>query len=393
MTLYCGFDPSAPSLTAGHLLQMVTLSRFQKAGHRVIAVAGGGTGLIGDPSGRDTERPLLSTDEIASNVDAIEDQLKRFIELDGENGMLLDNSGWLSDLSYIDVLRDAGKHFSVNAMVSREAIKARLDRREQGITYTEFSYVILQAFDFLHLFDHYDCKLQIGGNDQWGNITAGVELVRKARGENAYALTSPLILVGGKKMSKSEGTAIWLDPELSSPYSFYQYWINASDDQVGDLLRYFTWLSLDEIDQLVSETQSSPGERAAHKRLAWEMTASVHGSPAAEAAKKASEALFTGELASLDEESFVAAVSDAPRTTISRDRFEEATISELMEEVGLSPSRSAARRDIDSGGAYMNDERVSDADLGVSRKPLLHGRYLLLRKGKKNYHLVEVAPD
>ena len=394
LAIYVGFDPTAPSLTTGHLLQMIRLRWLQMAGHRPIAVAGGGTGLIGDPSGRDTERELLSQEQVARNVDSIRGQLGGILDFEpgDTQALLVNNADWLTKLNLTDFLRDVGKHFSVNSMISKEAVKTRLTEREQGISFTEFSYLLLQAFDFLHLFDTHGCRMQIGGSDQWGNITAGVELIRRVRGETAYGLTSPLIEHEGRKMSKSEGTAIWLSPEMTSPYEFYQYWINTPDSQVSQFLRFFTFLERQRIEELEEQQARDPAKREAQRALAWEVTALVHGDAEAARAKAASEALFGEEIASLDESSLLEVMGEAPTSEVPRDRFlDGVALLELLAETGLAPSKSAARTDISSGGAYVNNRRETDPDHRVSAAELLHGKYLILRKGRKTYHLVRAV--
>lgn len=389
LAIYCGFDPTASSLTTGHLLQMLTLSRLQRAGHRAIAVAGGGTGLIGDPSGRETERPLLSDDELAANVENIRKQLEGFIDLSGDRGQLVNNADWLRGLKLTDFLREIGKHFSVNMMISKESVRARLESREQGISFTEFSYMLLQAYDFLHLFDNHGCRMQIGGSDQWGNITAGVELIRRVRGETAYGLTTPLIVLGeGRKMSKSEGTAVWLDPNLTSPYHFYQYWINTADADVEMFLKFYTFLEEGMIDDLASSAKNDPSGREAQRRLAWEITGLVHGEAEAEGARRAAEALFAEDISDLDEKTLLEVLEEAPATTLPVARLGQVRLADLMAEIGLVPSKGAARTDISSGGAYLNNRRETDPERTIERSDLLHGRHLLLRRGKKNYHLV-----
>ncbi|MBW3590107.1 MAG: tyrosine--tRNA ligase [Actinobacteria bacterium] len=394
LVVYAGFDPSAPSLTAAHLIQIIRLRWLQMTGHRPIAVAGGGTGLIGDPSGRDTERELLSQEQVAGNVESIRGQLSAILDFEpgDTQALLVNNADWLTKLNLTDFLRDVGKHFSVNSMISKEAVKTRLTEREQGISYTEFSYLLLQAFDFLHLFDAHGCRMQIGGSDQWGNITAGVELIRRVRGETAYGLTSPLIEHEGRKMSKSEGTAVWLAPEMTSPYEFYQYWINTPDSQVSQFLRFFTFLERQRIEELEEQQARDPAKREAQRALAWEVTALVHGDAEAARAKAASEALFGEEIAGLDEPTLLEVMGKAPTSEMPRDRLQKGVaLLELLAETGLSPSKSAARTDISSGGAYINNRRETDPDHRVGTDDLLHGKYLILRKGRKTYHLVRAV--
>lgn len=394
LVVYAGFDPTAPSLTAAHLIQIIRLRWLQMAGHRPIAVAGGGTGLIGDPSGRDTERELLSQEQVAGNVESIRGQLSGILDFEpGETqALLVNNADWLTKLNLTDFLRDVGKHFSVNSMISKEAVKTRLTEREQGITFTEFSYLLLQAFDFLHLFDAHGCRMQIGGSDQWGNITAGVELIRRVRGETAYGLTCPLIEHEGRKMSKSEGTAVWLAPDMTSPYEFYQYWINTPDSQISQFLRFFTFLERQRIEELEEQQAKDPAKREAQRALAWEVTALVHGDAEAARAKAASEALFGEEIAGLDESTLLEVMGKAPTSEVPRDRLRKGVaLLELLAETGLAPSKSAARTDISSGGAYINNRRETDPDHRVGTDDLLHGKYLILRRGRKTYHLVRAV--
>lgn len=392
--VYCGFDATAPSLTTGHLLQMIRLRWLQMAGHQPIAVAGGGTSLIGDPSGRDTERELMSKEQVEANVEAIRGQLELVLDFGpGESGaMLVNNADWLTGLTLTDFLRDIGKHFSVNAMISKEAVRARLTEREQGISFTEFSYLLLQAYDFVHLFDNYGCNLQIGGSDQWGNITAGVDLIRRMRGETAFGLTCPLIEYEGRKMSKSEGNAVWLSPGRTSSYEFYQYWINTADSQTVQFLRFYTFLPRQRIEELEERLRTDPSAREAQKALAWEVTALVHGEAEAGKARAASEALFGEEISSLDESTLLEVMSEAPSSEMSRKLLDGGRpLVDLFVETGLVVSKSAARTDVTSGGAYLNNRRVSDVDYRVQAEDLLHGRYFVLRKGKKSYHLVKVV--
>lgn len=390
--LYAGFDPTGPSLHTGHLLQMLTLRRFQLAGHRPIAVAGGGTGMIGDPSGRETERMLLSPDEIGAHTEKIKKQLEPFIDFSpGEaQATLVNNADWLSDLNLIEFLRDIGKHFSLNMMIGKESVKARLEEREQGISYTEFSYMLLQSYDFLHLFDDYGCRLQTGGSDQWGNITAGIELIRRKRSETAYGLTTTLIVLpSGKKMSKSEGTAEWISAELTTPYRFFQYWINTEDREVGTFLRYYTFLSKDEIEDLEASAREHPERREAQRRLAREVTTLVHGAEEASRAEQAASALFGKEIRELDEKNLLEVFSEAPSFKVPRTNLGKASLIELVVELApIFPSRGAARTDITAGGLYLNNERETDEQRRIDVGDLLHDRYLLIRRGKRSHYLI-----
>ena len=392
LTIYCGFDPTAASLTVGHLLQMLRMRRFQLAGHRPIVVAGGGTGLIGDPSGKESERPMLSRDEIGANIEGFRKQMEGLLDFSvGESqAMLLNNADWLVGIDLIDFLRDVGKHFSVNMMIAKESVKARLNEREQGISYTEFSYMLLQSYDFLWLYDNYGCRIQTSGSDQWGNITAGIELIRKTRGAETYGLTSPLItLPDGKAMSKTAGNAIWLDPKLTSPYQFYQYWFNSSDAQVGQLLRFFTFLDQATIKELEDKVQTEPATRSAQKALAREVTTLVHGEAEAVNAERASRALFGSEIAELDEGTLLEVLSEAPATKLSRTELEQGKpLVDLLVEAKMSNSKAAARTDIGGGGIYLNNVRSEDVEKRLGRQDLLHDRYVVIRRGKRTYHLI-----
>lgn len=393
ITVYAGFDPTGPSLTAGNLLQMIKLRWLQMAGHRPIAITGGGTGLIGDPSGKDEERPLAAKEEVDRRVSAHREEISKVLDFSPgpSQALLLNNADWLVPLKLVDFLRDIGKHFTVNWMMQKDSVRARLEDRKQGLSFTEFSFMLLQAYDFLYLFDNYECRLQIGGSDQWGNITAGIELIRRMRGATAYGLTSPLIEHGGRIMSKSSGTAVNLSPEATSPYRFYQHWLNVSDDDVVSYLKLFTFLPRKEIEALAEAVKASAPLRDAQKVLAWEVTRLVHGEAEAKAAKRASEALFGEGIWDLDEKTLLEVLEEAPTSALSRGRLEQVQLTELLAEVGLAPSKSAARADISSGGAYLNNRRETDPERVINRSDLLHGRYLLLRRGKKTYHLVRFA--
>ncbi|MGH8981850.1 MAG: tyrosine--tRNA ligase [Acidimicrobiales bacterium] len=392
LTLYIGFDASSASLHVGSLLQLALLRRFQLAGHRPIALAGGGTGMIGDPGGKSEERNLLTPEQLEANLEGIRPQLARFIDL--SDGLVLDNSTWLVQLSVIDFLRDVGKHFTVNQMVAKESVKSRFERPGQGISYTEFSYMLLQAYDFHRLSEDYGCELQVGGSDQWGNITTGVELVRRASGRPAYGLTTPLVTKSdGTKMGKTESGAVFLDAERTSPYRLYQYLLQAEDDRVGAYLRYLTFLSHEEIAELDRETAERPQHRAAQRALAREVCVLVHGRDATLEAEKASAALFGEEIGSLDERMLLDVVSEAPSTTVSRQEVLAGTLSlvDAMATSGLVSSKAEARRTISQGGAYVNNRRVDDAERKLGPTDLLHDRYVVLRKGRRDYHLLVAA--
>ncbi len=390
VTLYCGFDPTADSLHIGHLLPLLGLQRFQQAGHRPIALAGGATGLIGDPSGKTVERTLNSKELVDSYLVNIKEQLSRFLDFNSKNNpaMLLNNYDWISQINVIEYLRDVGKHFSVNSMLSKDSVKTRIENKEVGISYTEFSYMILQSYDYYHLSKHYDCKLQIGGSDQWGNITSGIELIRRTMQKPAFALTFPLITTSeGKKFGKTEAGAIWLDRNKTSPYQFYQFWINVSDQDVIPFIKYFTFLKRDTIDMLDQSARNQPEKREAQQRLAIEMTTMVHGEDEAIQAKKIATALFKGELTSLTEGQLKDALSGVPATSIDYDKLNAFSLLDLIVETKLAPSRSRARNDIESGAIYLNDGRQTDPNLMISTVDKLFNKYLVIRKGKKNYHL------
>jgi tyrosyl-tRNA synthetase len=391
--LYAGFDATADSLHVGHLVGVIGLQRFQRAGHRPLALVGGGTTLIGDPSGKEAERPLLSVEDIDANVEGIRRQLERFVDFGPgpAGGLLVNNADWLRNLGLTAFLRDVGKHFTVNAMIAKEAVRARLEQREQGISYTEFSYMLLQAYDFLHLHDSHGCRLQIGGSDQWGNITAGIDLVRRLRGGETYGLTWPLVTkADGTKFGKSESGAVWLDPARTSPYQFFQFWVRTDDRDVVRHLRLLTPLGREEIAALEAEVTEHPERRRAQEVLAFELTAAVHGREEAEAASRAAQALYRGELAALDERTLLDVFAEAPSTALPRTELEGGGVPvlDLLVRSQLAPSRSAARATVEGGGAYVNDRRVPDLDHRVGEADLLAGSYVVLRKGRKSYHLL-----
>jgi len=401
-TLYCGFDPTAPSLAAHHLISLLNLARFQKAGHKPIALVGGGTGFIGDPSGRSTERSLLTPEQLAHNVSVYQQQMSKFLDFSGNfAAQIQNNADWLCKLSMIDYLRDVGKHFTVNVMLEKESVRARLEDRAQGISYTEFSYMLLQAYDFYHLFKHAGCRLQIGGSDQFGNITAGIELIRRKRPENepleshhAFGLTTVLITDSqGQKIGKTTGGALWLDPKMTPPYDFYQYWINVGDADGVNYLRYFTDLGREEIEGLEAAHGKDPGQRLAQKKLAAWMTEKVHGVTEREKAEKTARDLFTKPLKELDEAALLNLVKEAPSSTLAKSRLEGEgllVLDLLVEAPKLWPSKGEAKRSIQGGGANLNNEKITDMGKKVAGADLLHGKYLVLRKGQKNYHLIRV---
>lgn len=386
ISLYCGFDPTGSSLHAGHLVPLIMLKRFQRFGHRPIALAGGATGMIGDP--RDVgERSMLSEEQIAKNMQAIKDQLEAFVDFTeaGESAIpavMVNNADWTSQINVIEYLRDIGKNFSLNTMLDRDTVKRRLE--SDGISYTEFSYMLLQANDFVHLHKEYDCVLQIGGGDQWGNIVSGVDLNRRVNGARVHGLTVPLVTdAEGNKFGKSTGGGkLWLDPQLTSPYSWYQYFINAGDAVVIDYLRWFTFLTQEAIAELARKVEEEPHKREAQRVLAREMTTLVHGEQATEAVELASQALFgKAELQDLDE----ATLSSALQETEIAEVGPEATILDLLVEAGLEKSKGAARRTVGEGGAYVNNQRIEDIEWSPNSNDLLHGSWLVLRKGKKRF--------
>jgi tyrosyl-tRNA synthetase len=396
VTFYGGFDPTAPGLHIGNLVLLLTMRRFQLAGHRPIGLVGGATGLIGDPSGRSAERILNPRETVAGWVQRIQREVGQYLDFGaGPTGALMvSNLDWTAELSALDFLRDIGKHFPVNQMLAREAVKARLEAG--GITYTEFSYQILQANDYLELHRRHDCTLQLGGSDQWGNLVAGVDLIRRTEGATVHALATPLITKpDGTKYGKTGGGAIWLSPELMSPYAFYQFWLNRSDDEVPGLLKVFTFRSREEIEDLERETRDRPAARQAQRVLAEEVTALVHGQAESAKVVAASRALFgQGELAELDERTLAAALAEIPSAT-SRVPPGEAlpTAADLMAATGIVPSKSAARRAISEGGAYLNNRKVAGEEDRPDPADLLHGRFLIIRRGKRTVGGVEIVRD
>ena len=390
ITLYCGFDPTGPSLHAGHLVPLLMLRRFQQAGHNPIVLAGGATGMIGDP--RDVgERAMLADDQVAEWADRIIDQLSRFVDFDGEHAArLVNNNDWTKNLSVTQFLRDVGKHFSLNTMLARDTVKRRLDN--DGISYTEFSYMLLQANDYVQLHNTYGCSLQIGGGDQWGNIVSGVDLNRRINGATVHALTVPLVTdADGNKFGKSTGGGkLWLDPEMTSPYAWYQYFINAADADVIRYLRWFTFLTQEELAELQQAVDERPHTREAQRRLAQEMTNLVYGKDATRAVELAAQALFgRAELTELDEGTLAGALSETTIAEIGAD--DPRTIVDLLVATGLVDSKKAARRAVNEGGAYVNNQRITNDEWQPTNENLLHGRWLVLRRGKKNFAGVRVA--
>jgi tyrosyl-tRNA synthetase len=393
LTVYAGFDPSADSLGVGNMLQLCTLRRFQLAGHRPISLAGGGTGLIGDPGGKQDERTLLTREVLDRYLEGIRPQLGQFLDL--SDALLLDNSTWLSQLSTLDFLRDVGKHFTVNQMVGKESVRSRFERPDQGISYTEFSYMLLQAYDFLRLHLDHACDLQIGGSDQWGNITLGVELVRKVCGDEVWGLTTPLVLkADGTKLGKTESGNVWLSAERTSPFALYQFFLNSVDAMVGAYLRFYTFLSHEEIEALDAETADHPERRVAQRALAREVVALVHGEAEVTKCEEASAALFKEEIATLSEEMLLAVTEDAPSTEIPRQHFIEGLLLiDALERGGLAKSRGEARRTIEGRGAYVNNVQQSDVARVLGLDDLLHDRYVVVRKGARAVHVLRAAAE
>ena len=386
--VYCGFDPTADSLHIGNLVPLLALRRFQLSGHRPILLLGGATGLIGDPSGRDDERSLNHTDVVSAWVENIRRQVERMVSFSGANAAsIVNNLDWTRELDVITFLRDIGKHFSVNAMIQRESVRSRLDREGEGISYTEFSYMLLQAMDYLHLAESEGCSLQIGGSDQWGNIVSGMDLVRRKLGREAFALTLPLITkADGTKFGKTAGGAVWLDANRTSPYRFYQFWLNSADADVEHFLKVFTFIEVDEIDSLMAQFRSAPQERTAQKALAEAVTVLVHGEEALESARRISAALFSGQIGELTLIDFDQLRLDGLDCTPVKER--PAGLLALLAEAGLAPSRGQARKLVESGGVSMNGSVETDPERQLDFSDALFGRYYLLRRGKKNWHLL-----
>jgi tyrosyl-tRNA synthetase len=389
VTFYCGFDPTAPSLHIGNLVQLITMRHIQNAGNFPLPLVGGATGLIGDPRPT-SERTLNDPETVAAWVLRLRGQVERFLDFEGPHAArVVNNLDWTSGMSAISLLRDIGKYFRVNTMIAKEAVARRLNS-DAGISYTEFSYQVLQGMDYLELNRRYGCTLQTGGSDQWGNLTAGTELIRKAEGKSVHALGTPLITkADGTKFGKTEGGAIWLDAEMTSPYAFYQFWLNADDRDVANFLRIFTFRSHEEIEELERQTVEKPAARTAQRALAEDVTALVHGQEQLDRAIAASKALFgQGDLAELDSATLDAAVAELPQAQVG----ELASIVDLLAATGLVPSKSAARRAVKEGGAYLNNAKVTDEEAAPSTADLLHGRWLLLRRGKRSLAAVELVP-
>jgi tyrosyl-tRNA synthetase len=391
-TLYCGFDPTADSLHAGSLLPAITLRRYQRAGHRPIVLVGGATGMIGDPSGKSAERNLLSVEALEANLRGIESQLTKMLDFDGPAAaIVVNNFDWMKDYSYLAFLRDVGKNFPVNVMLAKDSVKSRLERADTGMSYTEFSYMLLQAYDFVHLNRIYGCELQIGGSDQWGNITAGIDLARRMHAVQLYGITQPLLTkTDGAKMGKTESGTIWLSPERTSPYQFYQYWINVEDADAGNCLRMLTELSRDEIESLDAARAASPEKRDSQRRLAEELTRLVHGESGLAAARRATDIFFGAEISEFSDCQLAEIFADVPSKELPRSRLEGDGLSliDAFAEAGLATSKGEARRAITQGGAYINNRRADSIDRRLTPADLASETVLVLRSGRKRYALL-----
>lgn len=388
ISIYCGIDPTADSMHIGHLLPFLTLRRFQNQGHRPLVLVGGATGLIGDPSGKNEERKLQTIEAIQGNVASIKVQLESIFDFEGENGaVMVNNYDWIGAMDVVTFLRDFGKHVGVNYMLAKDTIASRL---ESGISFTEFTYTILQALDFNHLYDNYNCKLQIGGSDQWGNITTGLELIRRTHEEEtkAFGFTIPLVTkADGSKFGKTESGAIWLDPKKTSPYEFYQFWINAADADVVKYLKYFTFLSHEEIDALAQSVETEPHLRKAQKALAEEMTKLIHGEEALDQAIRITQALFSGEIKSLSASEILEGFKDVP--SFEQAKGEEIGLIDLLVNAKISPSKRQAREDVGNGAVYLNGERVTDLQHVMDEKDMIEGQFTIIRRGKKKYFRIQ----
>ena len=394
---YVGFDPTARSLHLGHVIPVMGLAHFQRMGHIPIALVGGGTGMIGDPSGKTVERQLLSKEDVEANARRLQAQLSRFFRFEGLHAaLLLNNAEWLLPLKLVDFLRDIGKHFSINAMIAKESVRWRLEERGQGISFTEFSYMLLQAYDFYHLHEHHGCSVQAGGKDQWGNITAGIELIRRMNGGSGHGITFPLLTTAaGVKIGKTEGAEgsemVWLDPEMTPPYRMYQYWINTDDRDVIKFLKLFTFLELPAIGELEESLKQDPGKREPHRALAFEFTKLAHGESTAQAVRAASEILFGSEVREISQEVLDALAAEMPCTRISKDRLSGGVLLvDILVETKLAKSKRAARDLIGQGGAYVNNVAWKEVEAKINLTQALSGRAILLRSGKRTYHLLIV---
>lgn len=392
VTVYVGFDPTAPSLHLGHVIPLLALSHMQRCGHKVIALVGGGTGMIGDPSGKSSERTLLSEVTIAENSEALKRQIGNFLDFEGDNPAIIVNNGdWINNTNLVQFLRDIGKHFTVNAMLAKDSVKARLEDRSQGISFTEFSYMILQSMDFLELHNRYGCNMQMGGSDQWGNITAGIDLIRRLKSASAHGLTCPLLTKSdGGKFGKTEGGTVWLDPAMTTPYDLYQYWLNVDDNDVIRFLKIFTFVSLDEIESLEEGVQNNPEKRQAQRILADQFTSLVHGAEIAEECKRASQFLFGGSIDGLKPSTIGFLRTILPSANLSRESLSGGvSIFQALMDTSLVKSKGEAKRLLKDGGVYLNDQRIS-AGQNIEETDLLHDQGVFLRVGKKKYGLLIV---
>ena len=393
-TVYAGFDPTADSLHVGSLLPLMMLRRFQKAGHRPIAIVGGATGMIGDPSGKSAERNLLSEEQLQANITGIEAQMRQILDFESgdTSAVLVNNNDWMKEFSYTAFLRDVGKNFPVSVMMAKDSVKTRLGS-DAGLSYTEFSYMLLQAYDFVHLNQKYDCELQIGGSDQWGNVTAGIDLGRRMLSKQLYGITCPLLTKSdGAKMGKTESGAIWLSPERTSPYEFYQYWVRVDDEDVGMCLRFLTELSEEEIKALDDARAEAPHQRASQKQLAESMTRLIHGQTGLDKALQATAILFGAEIENLSDAELQQIFADVPSVTLDAARLDDGIgIIDSLVEAGLAKSKGDARRTVDGGGAYVNNHRVDSVDRSLSRADLASETVIVLRSGKKKYALVKFS--
>jgi tyrosyl-tRNA synthetase len=398
VTAYIGFDPTASSLHVGSLLTVMGLARLQRFGHAPIAIVGGGTGMIGDPSGKSQERVLLSPEQIEANVAGVRGQLERFLDFEPRDGAttaarIVNNADWLATIDLLSFLRDAGKHFTVNYMLQKESVNRRLES-EEGISFTEFSYLVLQAYDFLQLFDRFGCTLQMGGSDQWGNITAGIDLIRKLRGRKAHGLVWPLMkTASGVKFGKTEAGTVWLDPSRTPPFNFHQFWLNTDDADVVPYLKSFTFLERDAIAALERAHEAAPEKREAHRVLAREVTTLVHGPEEAARAERGALKLFAGALASMDASELLSVLADVPSTRVAARDLEQQSLAKWIATTGLASSTSEATRLIRSGGIYLNDARVSDEKKRLTRDDAIGGEIIVLAKGQRQKHVLKVAPD
>lgn len=391
--VYAGFDPTGPSLHVGHLVAIMNLRRFQRSGHRPIALIGGATGMIGDPSGKSEERQLLTPDAVEANVESLRGQMETFLDFDGRGGaLLLNNFDWMKGFTYLDFLRDVGKHFPVNVMLTKDSVKSRLERTDSGLSYTEFSYMLLQSYDFVVLNRDHGCEVQIGGSDQWGNITAGIDLARRMTGAQLYGLTSKLLVKSdGKKMGKTESGAVWLDPNRTSPYQFYQYWINVDDADIPNVLRFFTDLTEREAADLLADHEKDPGRRLPQKQIAMELTRLVHGDKGLQTAEKATGIFFGAEISELEDAQLCSIFADVPSVEVNRSELDEGiSFIDALVMTKLAASKGDARRTLQQGGAYVNNRPVTEIDRKLTAADLASESMMVLRSGKKRYALLKV---